>query len=207
MRTRVKICGITRQEDGLTAASLGADALGFVFYDKSPRYVTAAVAETIVSRLPAFICKVGLFVDAPEAQVEAVLSTLRLDLLQFHGDESPDYCRQFGVPYIKAVRMRADVDVTALAQQHEQAAGLLLDSYQAGVAGGTGQVFDWRAVPKALPLPLILAGGLNAANVAAAIQQVQPYAVDVSGGVEATQGIKDAAKLADFMNEVKRVAN
>ena len=207
MRTRVKICGITRQEDSLTAAQLGADAIGLVFYEKSPRYVRPLDAQSIISALPPFICKVGLFVDAPAAQVEQTLVDARLDLLQFHGDESAEYCGQFGIPYIKALRMRENTNVAAAAKEYRHAAGILLDTYQAGVAGGTGQTFDWTLVPHDLPVPIILAGGLLATNVAEAIKSVRPYAVDVSGGVEVSKGIKDAAKMAAFMNEVKRVAN
>ncbi len=207
MRTRVKICGITRQEDGLAAAQLGADAIGLVFYEKSPRYVSPLEARSITSALPPFICKVGLFVDAPVAQVEQTLIDTRLDLLQFHGNESADYCEQFGIPYIKALRMRENINVAAAAEEYRHAAGILLDTYQAGVAGGTGQVFDWTLVPADLPVSIILAGGLTVANVAAAISCVRPYAVDVSGGVESAKGIKDAAKMAALMNEVKRVVN
>jgi len=207
MRTRVKICGITRHEDALAATGMAADAIGLVFYEKSPRYVSPGDAFTAMQGLPPFICKVGLFVDAPASQVEATLADVRLDLLQFHGDESPDYCEQFAVPYIKALRMREGVDVVAFAKQHKNAAGILLDAYQQGVAGGTGQVFDWTQIPRNIDVPIILAGGLDASNVAEAITQVRPYAVDVSGGVEAKKGIKDAAKMAVFMSEVKRVSN
>jgi len=207
MRTRVKICGITRQEDGLAAARVGADAIGLVFYEQSPRHVTGTDAQKVTAILPPFICKVGLFVDAPASKVSEILNTVRLDLLQFHGDESPAYCGQFGLPYIKALRMREGVNVTAFAQAYSNAAGILMDTYQQGIAGGTGQVFDWSQVPQELPIPIILAGGLEAGNVAEAIQSVRPYAVDVSGGVELSRGIKDAAKMATFMNEVKRVSN
>ena len=207
MRTRVKICGITRYEDGLAAAHLAADAIGLVFYEKSPRYVSQSDARIVAECLPPFICKVGLFVDAPTSQVQETLTSVHLDLLQFHGDESPEFCSQFGVPYIKALRMREGVDVAAFAQEHSNAAGVLLDTYQQDVAGGTGQVFDWKQIPTDVTLPIILAGGLDAGNVAEAIKQVRPYAVDVSGGVEAQKGIKDAAKIAAFMNEVNRVSN
>lgn len=207
MRTRVKICGITRREDGLAAAQLGADAIGLVFYEPSPRYVTPAAAANIISVLPAFVSKVGLFVDASASYVEETLATVRLDLLQFHGDEPPAFCQQFGVPYIKALRMHEDVDVLAYTRDHSHAVGILLDTYKQGVVGGTGQVFDWSQIPAKVPMPVILAGGLSPENVAEAIKQVQPYAVDVSGGVEAAKGIKDAAKIAALMNEVKRVAN
>lgn len=204
-RTRVKICGITRPEDAAHAAKLGVDAIGLVFYEPSPRYVTHTTARTIAESLPPFVSSVGLFVDAPVEEVFETLKVVRLNLLQFHGDEQPDYCEQFGVPYIKALRMREDVNVTAFAQQHPNAAGILLDTYQAGVAGGTGQTFDWNMIPDDVPLPVILAGGLDANNVAQAICSVHPYAVDVSGGVEEHKGVKDQEKMSEFLKEVKRI--
>ena len=204
-RTRVKICGITRQEDAAHAAELGADAIGLVFYEPSPRYVSHTSARVIVDNLPPFVTSVGLFVDAPAEEVIETLKVVRLSLLQFHGDESPEYCEQFGVPYIKALRMREDVNVTAFAQQHPNCAGILLDTYQQGVAGGTGLTFDWKLIPDDVPLPVILAGGLDADNVAQAITTTHPYAVDVSGGVEASKGIKDPEKISEFIKEVNRV--
>jgi phosphoribosylanthranilate isomerase len=156
----------------------------------------------IVADLPPFVSAVGLFVDAAADEVRGVLNTTRLDLLQFHGDESPAYCSQFGLPYLKAVRVRPDLNLLQYAAEFDDAAGLLLDAYQEGVAGGTGQTFDWGLIPRDLPKPVILAGGLNAENVAAAIRQVKPYAVDVSGGVEREKGIKDAGKIAAFMRGV-----
>lgn len=203
MNTRVKICGITRLEDALVAARAGADALGFVFYPPSPRVVTAEVAGPIVRQLPAFVTATGLFVDATAEEINAVLDQVPLDLLQFHGDESPGFCRSFGRPYIKALRMQPGVDIAAQANSYEDARGILLDAYVAGVPGGTGQVFDWQSIPQALAKPLILAGGLNVDNVRLAIEQVQPWAVDVSGGIEVGRGIKDADKIRDFMHEVR----
>lgn len=205
MRTRSKICGITRQEDGLEAARLGADAIGLVFYAKSPRAVNGKQAAEIVSVLPAFVTTVGLFVNPSPEEVEAVLADVSLDLLQFHGDESPAFCNQFKRPYIKAIRMRDDIDLAAELARYSTGRGLLLDTYQPGVPGGTGESFDWQRVPKNLASKIILAGGLSANNVAEAIKQVQPYAVDVSGGVEANKGIKDAEKMAAFMGEVRSV--
>ncbi len=205
MRTRIKICGITRVEDGLQAARLGADAIGLVFYPPSPRHVAIEQAARIVAALPAFVTTVGLFVDAEAADIEAVLSAVPLDLLQFHGDESVDACERHGHAYIKALRMAPGVDVLDLAGRYTQAKGILLDSYQPGMAGGTGQRFDWNRIPSGLDKPLILAGGLEAGNVAEALQQVKPYAVDVSGGVEAEKGIKDIDRMAAFINEVNRV--
>ncbi len=202
MRIRVKICGITRVEDALCAVQHGADAIGLVFYAPSPRNVNVAQAIEIVNKIPAFISVVGLFVNADKSYINSVLSAVRLDILQFHGDESPAECTQFGLPYLKAIRVKPETNLHQCAQDFSQAKALLLDTYTEGVAGGTGQVFDWNLIPKNLTKPLILAGGLNAQNVAQAIQQVQPYAVDVSGGVEVAKGIKDAAKIAAFMQQV-----
>lgn len=206
-RTRVKICGITRPEDGIAAARYGADAIGLVFYPSSPRYVTIAQAQAITAALPPFVTVVGLFVNATPAEVTRVLGAVRLDLLQFHGDESPANCDAHGVPYVKALRVGGDTDIRALASSYKNARGILLDTLVQGVPGGTGQTFDWNQVPRDLAQPLILAGGLTPENVAQAIRTVRPYAVDVSGGVEASKGIKDAMKIAAFINEVTRVEN
>ena len=198
MRTRVKICGITRPEDGVAAARLGADAIGLVFYAKSPRAVTLAQARAVVDALPPFVTTVALFVDPQPAEVEAVLSAVAPDLLQFHGNEPPEFCTQFGRPWIKAIHMRDGTDLAAVMQQYRQGRGVLLDTYRPGVPGGTGEAFDWDAIPASLASQIILAGGLTPANIAEAIKKVRPYAVDVSGGVEAGKGIKDAAKMAAF---------
>ncbi|MBU0594649.1 MAG: phosphoribosylanthranilate isomerase [Gammaproteobacteria bacterium] len=202
--TRSKICGITRAEDGVVAAQHGADAIGLVFYPPSPRYVTLAQATAIVAALPPFITTVGLFVNPDATEVEAVLGELRLDLLQFHGDETPEFCASFGVPYLKAVRVKPGVDLIQYAIRFRGAKGLLLDAFVEGKAGGTGESFDWGLIPDALPLPVILSGGLGPANVKAAIERVKPWAVDVSSGVEASKGIKDAARIAAFMREVRK---
>jgi phosphoribosylanthranilate isomerase len=199
VRTRVKICGITRPEDGQHAAALGVDAIGLVFVKASPRAVDATRAAEIASRLPPFVTRVGLFVDAAVEQVEAILSSVALDLLQFHGEESAAYCEQFGRPYIKAVSMRQDRDVLAYMAGYPSATGFLLDAYHPAVAGGSGEQFDWRRVPQDCSHSIILAGGLQPGNVAEAIRQVRPYAVDVSTGVESAKGIKDATKMAEFM--------
>lgn len=204
--TRVKICGITRVEDGLACAQLGADAIGLVFYAPSPRHVSVAQARAIMAALPPFITTVGLFVDADPAEVSAVLTQLPLDLLQFHGDESPEYCQGFARPYLKAMRVKPGVDLVQYAAQYAQAKGLLLDAHVEGVAGGTGQSFDWNLIPAHLSLPVVLSGGLHPANVTQAIKRVQPAAVDVSSGVEATKGIKDAAKIAAFMQGVRNAS-
>ena len=202
--TRVKICGITRIEDALAAAHNGADAIGLVFYRRSPRHVSIELAAKLTGVLPPFVSVVGLFVNAESSIVRDVLAGVPLDLLQFHGDETSEYCAQFGKPYLKAIRVRSGVDLLQCAVQFAAAKGLLLDAHVEGVPGGTGKAFDWKLIPRNLPVPVILSGGLNAENVAAAIKQVQPYAVDVSSGVEAGKGIKDAAKIARFMQEVKR---
>lgn len=201
-RTRVKICGITRPEDALVAVDLGVDALGLVFYAPSPRNVTIATAADVARQIPAFVSVVGLFVNAEPSFVEEVIANVGLSLLQFHGDETPEDCERFGLPYIKAIRVKADTNLVQYARDFTSAKALLLDTYTEGVAGGTGQLFDWNLIPSALPKPVILAGGLLANNVAQAIRQVKPYAVDVSGGVEATKGIKDAQKIAAFMQQV-----
>ncbi|WP_232846539.1 phosphoribosylanthranilate isomerase [Amphritea pacifica] len=204
MRTRVKICGITRLEDALAAVESGADALGFVFYAPSPRYVEPAVAEAIIKQLPPFVTTVALFVNASVDQVQTIMAQTGIDLLQFHGDESPEYCAQFDRPYFKALRMSPDIDVVAETKRFSLARGILLDAYRPGVPGGTGEAFDWERIPSDIDKPLILAGGLDQSNVAQAICQVKPYAVDVSGGVEAAKGLKDCEKITSFMNEVAR---
>ncbi len=204
MRTRVKICGITRTEDALAALEQGADAIGLVFYPPSSRAVTAAQAATIVAQLPPFVTVVGLFVNASRGEIGRVLSRTRLDLLQFHGDESPQACSGHGRPYIKAVRMREGVDLYAMRERYGDSAGLLLDSYQRGVPGGTGESFAWERIPADLAASIVLAGGLSPDNVERAIEQVRPYGVDVSGGVERARGIKDPKKIAMFMRGVKR---
>ena len=201
MKTRVKICGITRRQDAEFAIENGADALGLVFYAASPRAVTIAQAKEIVANIPPFISIVALFVDADPQQVHECINALPIDVLQFHGDESAAYCEQFGKTYLKAIRMREDVDLLSLTNEYSTASALLLDTYQAGVPGGTGQVFDWSLIQK-INKPIILAGGLDSKNVARAIKQVQPYAVDVSGGVEQSKGIKDQQKISTFMQEV-----
>jgi len=201
--TRIKICGITRPEDALRAAELGADAIGLIFYAGSARHVTAARAREVIDRLPPFVTTVGLFVDAPRAEVDAVLSVVPLDLLQFHGDETPAYCEGFDRPYIKAIAAAPGVDLLQSAGFHAKARALLVDAYVPGVAGGTGVQADWSAIPRNLPIPVVLAGGLHAGNVSEAIRTVQPWAVDVSSGVEQSRGIKDHNKMAAFVRGVR----
>lgn len=202
MRVRAKICGITRVEDALCAIKHGADAIGLVFYDKSPRNVGIKQAAEIAKHVPAFVSVVGLFVNAEANFIREVSSNVKLDLLQFHGDETPQACASYSLPFIKAIRVKTDTNLVQYAKEFSEAKALLLDAYTEGVAGGTGHVFDWNLIPKQLTKPIILAGGLTVGNVAQAIEQVSPYAVDVSGGVEASKGIKDAAKIAAFMQQV-----
>jgi phosphoribosylanthranilate isomerase len=202
VRTRVKICGITRLEDALTAIKFGADALGFVFYENSPRNISVDTAAEIVSKLPAFVSVVGLFVNAQPDEIKGVLSKVHLDILQFHGDETPVECRQYQLPYMKAIRVQACTNLLQYDLDFYDAKALLLDAYTEGITGGTGKVFDWGLIPNNMSNSIVLAGGLNADNVADAIQKVQPYAVDVSGGVEQEKGIKDADKIAAFMRGV-----
>lgn len=204
-RTRVKFCGITELDDALTAVSLGVDALGFVFYPASPRFISIEEATLITRSLPPFVCKVGLFVDADEKQVVEYAKHAELDLIQYHGDESIEYCMKVAHPFIKAIKMKADLDIAEACAQYVGAKAILLDSYDANMAGGTGVSFDWGRIPQHLSKPIILAGGLRASNVATAISQVHPYAVDVSGGIERSKGIKDPAKMAAFMHEVRTI--
>jgi phosphoribosylanthranilate isomerase len=201
--TRIKICGITREQDMHAVVNSGADALGLVFYEKSPRHVSLQQVVKIVRAMPPFVTVVGLFVNPSVDYVREVLAQVSLDVLQFHGEESPEFCGQFGKPYLKAVRVKVGVDLLQCATRYAGAQGLLLDAYIEGTHGGTGESFDWALIPHDLPIPVILSGGLHAGNVAAAITQVQPYAVDVSSGVEVAKGIKDAAKVAAFIKEVK----
>ncbi|HEU0290740.1 MAG TPA: phosphoribosylanthranilate isomerase [Burkholderiales bacterium] len=203
MATAVKICGITRPEDALAAARAGAHAIGLVFYAKSPRHVTPARAAEIIRVLPPFVTTVGLFVDATAEGVRAALAEAPVGLLQFHGDETPEFCRQFRRPYVKAVRVKAGVDLLQYAQDYHDAKALLLDAYVEGLHGGSGAAFDWSLIPRGLPLPVILSGGLTPENVADAVRRVRPSAVDVSSGVESAKGIKDAQKIAAFIKGVR----
>lgn len=204
MSARVKVCGITRREDAEAAVQCGADAIGFVFWLHSARYIDADSARRIADVIPPFVCTVGVYVDPDAAWVEETARAAKLNLLQFHGDESPEFCNQFSQPYIKAIRVKPDIDLLQYAERYRTAKGLLLDTYAANMPGGTGHVFDWRLIPQQLPLPLILSGGLNPDNVAYAIKQTNPWAVDVSSGVEASKGIKDKKKIIAFMQGVKQ---
>ncbi|HUH57193.1 MAG TPA: phosphoribosylanthranilate isomerase [Pseudomonadales bacterium] len=205
MRTRIKICGITRPEDAQAAIEAGADAIGLVFYAPSPRAVDITQAQKIAAVVPPFVTITALFVNPSAEEVQKVLDSVRIDLIQFHGDEEEHFCEQFNTSYIKAIRVRQTQDVVANSLRFSSALAFLLDSFKAGVPGGTGETFDWSLIPKESSKPIILAGGLTADNIALAIQQVQPFAVDVSGGVEAAKGIKDPSKIQAFINEVNRV--
>jgi phosphoribosylanthranilate isomerase len=202
-RTRAKICGITRVEDAAAAVRAGADAIGLVFDSRSPRYVTIEKAAEIVAALPPFVAAVALFVDAEPAAVRTVLSRVQVHLLQFHGTETPEQCRLYDLPYIKAIRMESGVDLPALANSYTTASALLLDTHVPNLAGGTGQTFDWARIPRDLSRPIVLAGGLTPENVAQAVRAVRPYAVDVSSGVEKTKGVKDHDKVNAFVRALK----
>ena len=213
-RTRIKICGITRVEDGIAAANAGADALGLVFWPGTPRRIDDVRAREIVVALPPFISIVGLFVDPTVDQVKSVLGAVPLGALQFHGHEPADFCRQFGLPYVKAIGVakgKNEGDLLESASSYTDAAAWLFDAPPAGaLPGGTGQTFDWTALPKPSPKPIVLSGGLNASNVAEAIRTVRPWAVDVSSGVEVLgadgkviRGVKDASRIAAFVREVR----
>ena len=205
MPTRVKICGITRPEDGLAAARAGAHAIGLVFHPASPRYVSVAQAQAVLAALPPLVAVVGLFVDAGRERIAEVLAQVPLDLVQFHGSEAAAECSGYGRRYLKALHVRDGVDLRAQAAEYRDAAGLLLDAFVPGVPGGSGRSFDWAVVPAGLPRPLLLAGGLYAGNVVAAIRRVRPWAVDVSSGVESAPGIKDAGRIEAFMQAVRQV--
>ncbi len=201
--TRVKFCGFTRTEDVTCAVSLGVDALGFVFYAKSPRAVSCEQASVLCRHVPAFVTRVGLFVNAEADTVQTTFSACGLNLVQYHGDESPEFCDRIGLPYIRAIRMKSDVDVVQEMARFPRASGFLLDAYQAGVPGGTGERFDWGRIP-VTERPVILAGGLTPENATDAITQVEPWALDVSGGIEAAPGQKDPDKMARFMAALQR---
>ncbi len=201
-RTRVKICGFTRPEDLDAAVRLGADAVGFVFYPQSPRFVADESAANLAARVPPFVTRVGLFVNAEPAFVRETLAKVPLDLLQFHGDEDAAYCAQFGKGYIKAARVRPGLDLLEFARAYPTARALLLDAHVESY-GGAGRTFDWSLIPRGLPLPVVMSGGLTPENVGAAIREISPWAVDVSSGVESAKGIKDTDKMAAFMAAVK----
>ena len=202
-KTRIKICGLTRIEDVEAAVGQGADAIGFVFYPPSPRYVTPEQASVLARLIPPFVDVVGLFVNASPAEIEATCKAVPISLLQFHGDEEPDFCRQFSRPWLRAARVRPGLNLIEFARNFSDARGLLLDAFVEGYGGG-GHVFDWTLIPPGLPGHLILSGGLNADNVGEAIRRVRPVAVDVSSGVEKGKGIKDHDKIAAFIAAVRK---
>jgi len=202
VRTRVKICGITRAQDGVAAARAGADAVGLVFYPPSPRFLNVERAREIRDALPPFVQAVALFVNPDATQVAQVIGRVHPALLQFHGEETPAFCAQFGVPYIKACRVAPGIDLLKYLRTFTSACGWLLDAHVEAY-GGVGASFDWSLVPPSLERPLVLSGGLTRENVATAVRRLQPWAVDVSSGVESAKGIKDAAKIAAFIAEVR----
>jgi phosphoribosylanthranilate isomerase len=204
MPVRIKFCGITRAEDACAAVSLGADALGFVFYAPSPRYVDVVQAAEIARLLPPFLCKVGLFVNADADYVDEVCAAVGLDVVQYHGDESPVDCARAPRPWIKALRVRPELDIAQECARYTQASAWLFDTYDDKLYGGSGKAFDWQLLPQHNRRPIILAGGLTPDNVGQAIRSTAPYAVDVSGGIEAAKGIKDHDKMRKFIAEVKR---
>ena len=206
VRTRVKICGITRVEDGAAACAAGADAIGLVFYPPSPRAVDIDQALAIRRALPPFVTVVGLFVNASEGLVAETATRVRLDLLQFHGDETRAQCEVFDMPYMKAIHVNDAVDLREVSRRYAGAKALVLDTHDDKLWGGSGRTFDWDVVPPDLDLPVVLAGGLTPANVADAVLRLRPYGVDVSGGVEQAPGIKDADRIAKFIREVGRVS-
>ncbi|WP_434635146.1 phosphoribosylanthranilate isomerase [Chromobacterium sp. CV08] len=200
MVVRIKICGITRPEDGAEAARLGADAIGLVFYGKSPRNVSLEQARAVIAALPPFVTVVALFVNPEREWVDEVLAGCAIDVLQFHGEETAEFCRSFKRPYLKAVRVKPGVDLIEWARRYPDARGLLTDAFVDGAHGGTGTTFDWALLPDDLPLPLILSGGLDENNIIEAVRRTKPAAVDVSSGVEAGKGIKNAARMAAFIS-------
>jgi phosphoribosylanthranilate isomerase len=206
LRTRIKICGITRLEDAKAAIHAGCDALGFVFYKESPRYIALTAFKALASELPPFVTKVGLFVNADAAYIKEAIQSGFVNVIQFHGDETPDFCRQFKFPYIKAIAVSASVDLVQYEKNFYDAEALLLDAAHEYLKGGTGHTFDWNLIPLSLSKPIVLAGGLTVYSVKEAIKKVKPYAVDVSGGVEESKGIKDSRKIHEFIKETQDAA-
>ena len=206
MRTRTKICGITRLEDAQASIKAGCDALGFVFFKESPRYIALDAFKAIAKVLPPFVTKVGLFVNAEPVDIQKAIQSGLIDLIQFHGEETPQFCRQFEFPYIKAVGVSSSVNLLQYEKDFYDADALLLDASHEHLKGGTGQTFDWNLIPNSLSKPVVLAGGLTVDNVKEAIKQVKPYAVDVSGGVEESKGIKNSLKIQAFIKETKDAA-
>ncbi len=203
-RTRIKICGITRIEDGLACASYGVDAIGLVFYPPSPRHLNLSRAQHIADQLPPFISIVGLFMNPDMNQVHDIIDNVRIDMLQFHGNEPADFCEMFSKPYFKAIAMSGDqkIDFQQIEREYTSSTAFLLDSHSKGKGGGTGETFDWLKMPDNVEKPLILAGGLTSENVQSGIEKTCPYAVDCSSGVESSPGIKDHRKIRKFVENV-----
>ena len=206
MRTKIKICGITNLKNALEAVELGVDALGFVFLTESPRYIKPKKARAIIDLLPSFVLRVGLFVNAPKEEVLLAITESRVNLLQFHGDEDENFCNQFNLPYIKAISFKGGINLLECCQLFASSSAILIDTYSKEMRGGTGKTFNWDLVPKKLPLPLIIAGGLDSKNVSSLINSVNPYGVDVSGGVELKKGIKDHNMMKNFVLGVNNAA-
>ena len=204
MRTRIKICGISDPAHARLAADEGADAIGLVFYRDSPRFLTAERAAAVAAKIPPYVTSVGLFVDETEETVRGITEQVRLDLLQFQGNESPEFCDRFGRPWIRAVRMEEGTDLLEYSRRFSRAKALLLDAHEPGKPGGTGRTFDWARIPRESPLPLVLSGGLTSENVGRAVREVRPWAVDVSSGVEKERGVKDPRKIVEFIRSVRR---
>jgi len=200
---KVKICGITNLEDALNAQSLGADALGFVFCEDSPRYISPKKAGDIIKKLPPFVKSVGLFVNEKKEMIDDALKFSGIDLIQFHGDEDESFCKQFNLPFIKVIRVTEDINLLEYMSYFESASAFLLDSYSGNARGGTGHQFNWELIPADTNVPLVIAGGLNPDNIKSLLEKRQPYAVDVSSGVESAKGKKDLNKMKQFMDGVK----
>ena len=206
MRTKIKICGITNLKNAREAVELGVDALGFVFFSESPRYIEPKKARAIINLLPSFVSRVGLFVNAPKQEVLSVISESRVNLLQFHGDEDENFCNQFNLPYIKAISFKDGINLLEYCHLFASSSAILIDTYSQEMRGGTGKTFNWDLIPKQLPLPIIIAGGLDSKNVSSLINSVNPYGVDVSGGVELDKGIKDYNMMENFVLGVNNAA-
>ena len=206
MRTKIKICGITNLKNALEAVELGVDALGFVFLTESPRYIKPKKARAIIDLLPSFVLRVGLFVNAPKEEVLLAITESRVNLLQFHGDEDEKFCNQFNLPYIKAISFKDGINLLEYCQLYASSSAILIDTYSQKMRGGTGKTFNWDLIPKQLPLPMIIAGGLDSKNVSSLINSVNPYGVDVSGGVELDKGIKDHNMMKNFVLGVNNAA-
>lgn len=199
MRTKIKICGITNPKNALDAVDLGVDALGFVFFGESPRYIEPKKARKIINLLPLFVLRVGLFVNASKEEVLSAISDSSVNVLQFHGDEDEQFCNQFNLPYIKAISFQDGVNLLEYCKLFTSSSAILIDTYSENMRGGTGKTFNWDLLPKELPLPLIIAGGLDSGNVSSLINSINPYGVDVSGGVESDKGIKDYTMMKNFV--------